>query len=70
MSDLPDFRKLPDIELYKLRDGFQGWSPQSAGAKIEIERRLFWRKFLTHGIVAWLALIVSIIALVLSIVLK
>ena len=70
MSKLPNFRELPDIELYTLRDGRQGWSDISAGARVELERRDFWRKFWTHGLVAWLALVVSIIALVCSIALK
>jgi len=70
MSDLPKFRELPEIELYKMRDGFQGWSPISAGAKVEIERRIFWKKFWTSGIVAWLALVVSIVALYVAIIVK
>jgi hypothetical protein len=64
------FRKMSDVQLHQNKDGYQGWHDLSAGAKAELDRRAFWRAFITHGIVAWLALIVSIVALYVSIVLK
>jgi hypothetical protein len=63
----PDFRKAPDKELYKWRDGNQGWSDISGGAKAELDRRQFWRKFWSFGLVGWIALGVSIVSLVISI---
>ena len=69
MSDI-DFKKLTNVELYKLRDGYHGGSPTSAGAKEELERRRIAHEFWTRNVVAWLALLVSIAALVVSLVKK
>ena len=35
-------------------------------AVVELDRRKFWRSFLTHGISSWFALIVSVLALSVS----
>lgn len=54
-------------ELIQLEGCFRADSPQGSAPRAELERRRFWRAFFTHGIVAWLALIVSIIALAVSV---
>jgi hypothetical protein len=38
-----------------------------AFAEVEIERRRFWKNFLTHGVPSWFALIVSVLALCVSV---
>jgi hypothetical protein len=67
MGDV-DFKKLSNTELYKLRDGFQGWHENSAGAKAELERRKAFTEFWTKNVVSWLALIVAIASLIISII--
>jgi len=52
-----------DLELWsKLNPG----SSLRAAAVVEQDRRKFWKTFLTHGIVSWLALIVSVVAICIS----
>lgn len=41
-------------------------SPMRAAAETELERRRFWKNFLTSGIVSWIALIISILSLYIS----
>jgi hypothetical protein len=53
-----------------MEGNFRQDSEWGASARAELERRRFWKKFLTYGIVAWLALIVSIVALYISIILR
>jgi len=48
---------------------WSGLTPGSelrAAAVVELDRRKFWRSFLTHGISSWFALIVSVLALSVS----
>ena len=60
----PNFKKATRQQLIQWRDGTQGWSDTCSGAKAELDRRDFWRRFWTHGgIVAWLSFIISIVAL-------
>jgi hypothetical protein len=69
MSDI-DYTKKTLKELIQMEGNFRQDSEWGASARAELERRRFWKKFLTSGIVAWLALIVSIVALYISIVLR
>jgi hypothetical protein len=64
--DSPDFKKATRKQLHQWKDGNQGWSDICSGAKAELDRRDFWCRFFTYGIVAWLSLILSIISLCVS----
>lgn len=59
---------LPEGEL-RMRIASQAdWTPQKIAAQIEMERRGFWRQFLLRDFVAWLALAISVLALVVGLV--
>jgi len=46
--------------------GYAEGTELRADAETELERRKFWKNFLSHGIPSWLALIVSVFALFIS----
>lgn len=59
-------RSKSDFDL--LNDmGYVDGSEVKSAAVAELERRKFWRNFFTHGIAAWIALIISGISLYMSI---
>jgi hypothetical protein len=43
-------------------------SEQFLNAQLELERRQWFREFWTHGIVAWIALVFSVISIIVSVV--
>ena len=52
-----------DLHLWA---GLNPSSPLRAAATVELERRAFWRAFWSHGIISWVALVVSILSLLVS----
>lgn len=46
--------------------GLNPSSPLRAAAVAELERRKFWRAFWSHGVISWIALIVSVLSLCVS----
>ena len=62
----PNFKKMTRAELIQLRDGTQGWHPNSAGCIAELARRDLNVQFWRRDIVAWLALIIAVISLFIS----
>jgi hypothetical protein len=66
----PNYRKMSLQELIQQEGCFRPDHPQGSGPRAELERRRFWQNLWTQGIPAWLALIISIVALYVSIILK
>ena len=62
-----EVRAMSDFEVAKWAQSSMKGSFKQVAATEELERRKFWRHFFTHGIVAWIALIISLISLVISI---
>ena len=60
-----EVRSMPDHEVARWAELGQFGFKQVA-AKQELARRAFWREFWSHGVVAWVALVVSIAALAIS----
>jgi hypothetical protein len=58
-------RSMSDVELRTCLAYNEG-SPVRAAADTELARRKFWKTFWSHGIVAWLALAVSFISLIVA----
>ena len=63
-----DLRNKTDEELISYIHKNNPWSDLHIAAKAEYEKRIRKRDFWSKGIVAWLALGVSIISLVISII--
>ncbi len=59
-------RSLSDFELHNLT-GFYDGTPAKSAALVELARRKFWRDFWTHGIIAWIALVISIASLIMNV---
>ncbi len=66
MSDSPNYRKMSLQDLIQQEGSFRPDAPQGSAPRAELERRRFWRKFWTYGLVSWLALAVSVIALIIA----
>lgn len=64
---LQEARKKPETVLRSWQQYTQGNNHRIV-ADTELERRRQWHNFLTHGIVGWLSLIVSIGALVVAVI--
>jgi len=52
-----------DLHLWS---GLNASSPLRAAAEAELDRRKFWRTFWSHGIIAWIALVISVLSLCVS----
>jgi hypothetical protein len=60
-------KAMSDFELAKWAHSSMLGSFKQIAASEELERRKFWRHFFTHGIVSWIAIVISLISLVISI---
>jgi hypothetical protein len=62
------FRDKSDTELFTMTHQFDLNSPKGAGASLELEVRAWLREFWSRSIVAWIAIVLSAAALIVSIV--
>jgi hypothetical protein len=63
----PDARSDKDLHRVMARYSAYPESEQYLDAKLELERRQWFRDFWTTGIVAWIALGISIVAIIVSV---
>ena len=61
-----NYRKMSDREISELAAQFRPDTPQGSGPREEIECRKSQRQFWKKDIVAWLALVISIISLIVT----
>jgi hypothetical protein len=56
-------RTQPNAELYRRMESLIPGNEQRIAAKVEIDRRIFWRTFWSKSIVAWIALLMAVVNL-------
>jgi hypothetical protein len=59
-------RSLSDYELHQLVNSKVPWTEEHIAAKLELDRRDRNRRFWRQDLVAWLALVLSVVSLIVS----